>query len=380
MSLHKKAVARVVRRDQHVTQMTRPANRAANYVRTMRVGVIGGGWIAQSIAGGIAAHGSDLIGICDTDPERLVSWAGWAVPTFLDHRALLDAGKPDVVFVLTPTSSHAAVTLDALEAGCDVVVEKPIAVTIDEASAMVQVAASLGRQVLVEESYLYMPSHVAALAMMAEVVGTLRAVQLTFYGWLPHAHRAAAVAVASSTGWRGAGSYPWIRDHVVHLLALSRRMAGGSAPTDVRAFGGPGDSTVTGGSWRCGTVDVVWLRATKGDEGVFGARRGLHTRLVGDAGYLDVLGEGGAWGDGGSADAIRLHDGRSLAVADEPDLLWQADVGYYPSAHHRSVAVALDHLTRRTPDVAPYTAAEALEDLRAVDALVLDAERAAERR
>lgn len=241
---------------------------------------------------------------------------------------------------------------------------------------MVAAGESAGKHVLVEESYLFMPSHLAAFDLVdAGTIGELRSITHTFYGWLPHEHRAARVALANSTGWRGDGDYPWMRDHLVHLFALSRRFAGGGPPVDVRCFGGPGEASVAGAAWSCGSVDAVWIRASRGEEGVFGGRRGLQTQLVGEHGYVDVLGEGGAWGDDRSTDAIRVYDGTTVPVVDLPDRLWQADVGYYPSAHLRSVSVALDHIAGASGSLPAYAGHDALGDLVALDALIRSADR-----
>ncbi len=83
-------------------------------------------------------------------------------------------------------------------------------------------------------------------------------------------------------------------------------------------------------------------------------------------------GEGGTWGDGGPLDAIRFDDGTTLAVDDIPDRLWQADVGYYPSTHRATVAVALDFLAGKSTQ--PYFAADAADDIEATEAVIRSAQ------
>jgi predicted dehydrogenase len=264
----------------------------------------------------------------------------------------------------------------ALGVGCDVVVEKPLAMSSEEAQRMVVLATEAGRTVLVEESYLWSPSHLAAMDILrGGRLGPLRSIVCTFYGWRPLPSRERSVALANTVGWRVEGRFPWLGDHAVHLFALSKRLAGHSRIADVHALGGPTEAGVRGATWRCADVDVVWLRATSGDEGVLGTCTGLHTRVSGTSGCLDVLGEGGAWGDDGPRGAVRCSDGTVVAADDEPDLLWKADVGYYPSAHRRTVAVALAHLAGRPIDV-PYFAADAADDIAAVEALIRSAEHA----
>ncbi|GHT94919.1 hypothetical protein FACS1894141_2560 [Spirochaetia bacterium] len=55
---------------------------------------------------------------------------------FLSAKAMLDAVKPDAVSVCTYNSTHAECTIEALEHGCDVLLEKPMTVTLKEALAI----------------------------------------------------------------------------------------------------------------------------------------------------------------------------------------------------------------------------------------------------
>ena len=65
------------------------------------------------------------------------------------HRELLEREKPDAVTVAVPTHAHANVAGDALQAGCHVLVEKPIAATLDEADQLIRAAADAGRVLMV---------------------------------------------------------------------------------------------------------------------------------------------------------------------------------------------------------------------------------------
>lgn len=89
--------------------------------------------------------GASLVAVCEADPQRLASaMATWDVPGYTDHLALIEAVKPDVVHICTPHDQHAAVAVDCLERGVNVIVEKPLAHTLAEGRRMVE-AASAGR-------------------------------------------------------------------------------------------------------------------------------------------------------------------------------------------------------------------------------------------
>ena len=82
-----------------------------------------------------------LVGVCDPDPDRLASAAqAHGVEGFADHLSLLDAVNPDVVHLCTPHNQHASLAIDSLERGVNVIVEKPLAHTIDEGQRLVQAA------------------------------------------------------------------------------------------------------------------------------------------------------------------------------------------------------------------------------------------------
>ena len=120
--------------------------------RLMDVGIVGGGWIAQSVVDALSIYGANIVGLCDPDTTRREAWTSRGYRTIASMDDLLACTRPGVVAVLTPTSTHAALTLQALEDGIDVIVEKPLASNITEARLIVERAALLRRHVLVDES------------------------------------------------------------------------------------------------------------------------------------------------------------------------------------------------------------------------------------
>ena len=118
----------------------------------MDVGIVGGGWIAQSVVDALSVYGANIVGLCDPDTTRREAWTSRGYRTIASMDDLLACTRPGVVAILTPTSTHAALTLQALEDGIDVLVEKPLAFNITEARLIVERAALLRRHVLVDES------------------------------------------------------------------------------------------------------------------------------------------------------------------------------------------------------------------------------------
>jgi predicted dehydrogenase len=106
----------------------------------LRVGVVGIGYLGKFHAQKYAAlPGVEIVGVVDVIPERAREWAHkLGTQSFFSHQSLL--GKVDAVSVVVPTDLHYPITRDFLRAGCDVLVEKPIASTLAEADDLIALA------------------------------------------------------------------------------------------------------------------------------------------------------------------------------------------------------------------------------------------------
>jgi len=112
-------------------------------VTPLRVGLLGGGWIARVHVPAIAAAGADLVAVCDIDAERAAAAAaacGAAVHT--DWRQMLAAERLDALWICTPPLLHREPAEAALAAGLHVYLEKPIARTVEDGEAIVRAAAA----------------------------------------------------------------------------------------------------------------------------------------------------------------------------------------------------------------------------------------------
>lgn len=109
------------------------------------VALIGAGWWGINILSTAIASGTcKVVAICDVDQGQLdiavkkVKELTGSVPNFYkDYRDIFENEKPEIVIVATPDHWHALPTILALQAGCHVYLEKPIAHTIDEGKAIV---------------------------------------------------------------------------------------------------------------------------------------------------------------------------------------------------------------------------------------------------
>ncbi len=113
--------------------------------KTIRVGVIGVGHLGRYHAQKYAAmEHVTLAGVADIDRERGRAVADETATTaFSNYRELV--AQVDAVSIATPTTSHFEVGSYCLEHGVDVMMEKPITTTLDEANTLVKLAADKER-------------------------------------------------------------------------------------------------------------------------------------------------------------------------------------------------------------------------------------------
>lgn len=134
----------------------------------LRAAVVGVGHLGRFHAEKYAAlDGVELVGVVDRDPERARGVASaLGVRTFASHRDL--AGAVDCASVAVPTADHAAVGLELLGAGIDVLIEKPLASTVAEGEALVSAATANGRILQVGHLERFNPALRAAAAVITE--------------------------------------------------------------------------------------------------------------------------------------------------------------------------------------------------------------------
>ncbi|MFN2114696.1 MAG: Gfo/Idh/MocA family oxidoreductase [Anaerolineae bacterium] len=89
---------------------------------------------------------TDLVGIADPDADG----AAWVqrrhrVPAYSDYRELLERERPDIVSLAVPTQQHLPIALDVIASGAHLLIEKPIAASVEEARQIIDAAAGAER-------------------------------------------------------------------------------------------------------------------------------------------------------------------------------------------------------------------------------------------
>ncbi len=122
----------------------------------------------------------ELVGVADVNAEPGASRAAeLGCAFYTDHRVMLAETRPELAVILTPHPFHAAVALDCFAAGCHVLVEKPMAVQVAEADAMIEAGRRANRLLAVNFQQRHRADVRAALGLIqAGRLGHLQRVEL----------------------------------------------------------------------------------------------------------------------------------------------------------------------------------------------------------
>jgi predicted dehydrogenase len=103
----------------------------------------------------------DLVAIVDTNPlraERARAMMGSQAPILTDLDAALAEHRPDLVIVCTPDDTHDEIAVRSLEAGADVIAEKPMTTTPEKIARILEAERRTGRRVDVSFNYRFGPT------------------------------------------------------------------------------------------------------------------------------------------------------------------------------------------------------------------------------
>jgi predicted dehydrogenase len=137
---------------------------------SIRVAVIGVGMMGRNHAR-IYAELPDvqLVGIADADvgaAEGIVQRYGGTAYT--DYRRMLEEQRPDAVTIAVPTEDHYDVAIQAIEHGCHLLIEKPIAFSIEQGEQMIAAASAAGVCLMVGHIERFNPAVGALKEMLAQ--------------------------------------------------------------------------------------------------------------------------------------------------------------------------------------------------------------------
>lgn len=127
----------------------------------------------------------EMVGLCDTNPKRMEyakRFMGATCPTFLDFRQMITETKPDKVIVTTTDCFHAKYICLAMEMGCDVITEKPLATDEKLCQNIIDTEKRTGRKLTVTFNYRYSPEAVRIKEiLMSKEIGKVTSVDFNYY-------------------------------------------------------------------------------------------------------------------------------------------------------------------------------------------------------
>ncbi len=152
---------------------------------SLKIGVIGCGWFVQAVQLPILTRLPEarIVALAEPDVDRLSSARRLvqAATVYDDHEELLERADVDAVIISVPTPRHAGVTIAALRKGLHVYLEKPIATTLEEASAILDAWGHARVVAMVGFNYRCNELHRSARARIrAGVIGRVLAVRSRF--------------------------------------------------------------------------------------------------------------------------------------------------------------------------------------------------------
>ena len=120
----------------------------------MRYALIGCGRISPNHLAAAVKNNLEIVALCDIvqdNIEYILLKFNIAKPIckYTDYKEMLVKEKPELVAIATESGKHAHIALDCIEAGCNLIIEKPIALSIKDADAVIKKAEQKGVKVCV---------------------------------------------------------------------------------------------------------------------------------------------------------------------------------------------------------------------------------------
>ena len=118
----------------------------------MRYALIGCGRISPNHVVAAKNNHLEIVALCDIEPKNSKDKIlKFDLPKdthqYTDYREMLKVEKPELVAIATESGKHAAIALDCIETGCNIIIEKPIALSLEDADEIIERAKQKGVKV-----------------------------------------------------------------------------------------------------------------------------------------------------------------------------------------------------------------------------------------
>jgi predicted dehydrogenase/nucleoside-diphosphate-sugar epimerase len=257
----------------------------------VKVGLVGAGYVSTYHARALRSLPFvEIVGIADPDEDRAGALAEqFQIPQIYSSLDAMAEAQPKVIHVLTPPGLHAPLALQALEMGCHVFVEKPMAESVADCDRMIESARQKGLVLSVNHSARMDPIVLEALdRIRGGACGNVQAVDF----FRSSDYQAYSGGPSVPAHFRN-GSYPF-QDLGVHGLYLLEAFLGPILRADTRYYAsGMGDANLVFDEWRTlvetdrgtGQMYISWnVRPIQNELVIHGTKGVMHVDC-----YLQVI-------------------------------------------------------------------------------------------
>jgi predicted dehydrogenase/nucleoside-diphosphate-sugar epimerase len=257
----------------------------------VKVGLVGAGYVSTYHARALRSLPFvEIVGVADSDQTRAETLAAqFQIPNIYPSLQAMAEAEPKVIHILTPPASHAALALEAMEMGCHVFVEKPMAESVADCDRMIQRASEKGLVLSVNHSARMDPIVLQALEMIRKgACGEVKAVDF----FRSSDYQAYSGGPSVPPQFRN-GSYPF-QDLGVHGLYLLEAFLGHIHRADTRYYAsGTGDPNLVFDEWRTmvetdkgtGQMYISWnVRPIQNELIIHGTKGVMHVDC-----YLQII-------------------------------------------------------------------------------------------
>lgn len=201
--------------------------------KSVNVGVVGCGFISQNthIPALLKCRDAHLAAVCDMNGEAARQAAGkfGIKKSYNDLGEMLRSERLDAVDVCTSVGTHATVAAQALEAGCHVLIEKPMTHSVEEADRLVTLSKAKNLQVCVIHNMLFLPPMMKMKSIVAKgEIGDVIRVEIR-HGSPPRDYP----AIADPTHWWHKLPGGCLGDVMPHPIYLARQFIGNVEPVAI---------------------------------------------------------------------------------------------------------------------------------------------------
>lgn len=296
-------------------------------VRPLTFGLVGCGAIStQHLEAIQTIDGAQLGGVVSASQERARAVGErWGVPWTTDLDELLDRDEIDAVSILTPSGLHPRQTLRALAHGKHVLVEKPIALTVDDADEVIEEGRKRGLTLATVSQRRFEPAARALAGAIA--AGALGSVALILAEGIYHRPQ----SYYDSAAWRGTIGLDGgvLMNQAIHVIDLARWL------------GGPVRSVAAHVTTRTHAMEAedcatVTLEFSSGALGAIVATTSAtpefptELRVYGDVGHVRIVGDAAAeWDVPGHAAPVSAPTTGDADVASPPSATWGTTAAGY---------------------------------------------------